>query len=221
MTVAEETGGPNGFAEQPEEGLALPAWEERQRFGFLNALYLTIKDVMFSPGPFFARMPSRIGLGQPLLFAVVVGVISAFFTWMWSLTGSSLQMFVAEDLAEVFKGPLIYGASFMLSPVWIIAGVFVFAGIIHACLMLVGGNRLGFEATFRVVAYDQAVSICALVPFCGNIIALFWSLVVLIVGLHKIHDTDPWRAVVAIIVPVVLCCGGPLVLGGLLSMLLE
>lgn len=219
--MTDETTGPNGFTEAPEEGLALPPWEERQRYGFLNALYLTIKDVLFAPGPFFARMPSRIGLGQPLLFAVVVGIISAFFSWMWSLTGSSLQMFVAEDLGEVFRGPLAYSAVFMLSPVLVIAGVFVFAGVIHGCLMLVGGNRLGFEATFRVIAYDQAVSILALVPFCGHIIAVFWSVIILIVGLHKIHDTDPWRAVVAVIVPVVICCGGPLLLGGLVSMLLE
>ena len=31
------------------ETLRLPPWEERQRYGLLNALYLTIKDVLFTP----------------------------------------------------------------------------------------------------------------------------------------------------------------------------
>ena len=39
-------------------------------------------------------------------------------------------------------------------------------------LMLVGGNKLGFEATFRVAAYGEAASILALVPFCGGVIGV-------------------------------------------------
>ena len=38
------------------ETLAMPPWEERGRYGLLNALYLTAKDVLLSPGRFFLRM---------------------------------------------------------------------------------------------------------------------------------------------------------------------
>ena len=202
---------PHSYSEEVGAGLVMPPWEERSRYGFLNALYLTIKDVLLSPAQFFARMPSRIGLSQPLLFAVVVNVISAFFLWMWSLTGASLQMFIEEDIAEIVRGPFVYGLIFVFSPLIAIVDVFLTAGLAHICLLLVGGNRFGFETTFRVMAYSSAVYIMTLVPFCGNLISLVWGIAIIIIGLQKAHDIDTWRAALAVFLPLILClvsCGG-------------
>ena len=71
--------------------------------------------------------------------------------------------------------------------------------------MLVGGNRLGFEATFRVVAYAMAASLLLIVPVCGSLLFPIWSLVVMVIGLHKIHDIEPWRAIIAVLLPLLLC----------------
>lgn len=195
----------DGLGTGSTEGLLLPPWERRERFGFLNGLYLTIKDVLLMPRQFFHRMPSQVGLRQPLYFTIVLGVVAAFFAWMWSLAGSSLQVFLAEDLGSAFKGPLISFLAFVTSPVTVAVAVFIKAGLIHLVLMAVGGNRLGFEATFRVAAYSEAAGILALVPACGSVIGLVWTLVVTVIGLYSIHDTDPWRAVVAVATPAVLC----------------
>lgn len=195
----------DGLGPTGTEGLLLPPWERRERFGFLNGLYLTVKDVLLTPRQFFHRMPSQVGLLQPLFFAVLVGVVASFFAWMWSLTGSSLQMFMAEDFGQIAKGPVVAFFFFLLSPLTVAAGVFVKAGLLHVVLMLVGGNRLGFEATFRVAAYGEAAGILALVPACGSAIGLIWSVVITIVGLYSIHETDPWRAAVAVIAPTLLC----------------
>ncbi len=195
----------DGFGTAGTEGLLLPPWERRERYGFLNGLYLTIKDVLLTPRTFFHRMPTQVGLAQPLYFALVLGVVAAFFGWMWSLAGSSLQMFLAEDLEEVVKGPLYSFLAFLFSPVTVAILVFLKAGLIHLVLMLVGGNKLGFEATFRVAAYGEAAGILALLPFCGSILGVLWSLFITIVGLYSIHETEPWRAVLAVIVPMILC----------------
>ena len=194
-----------GFGTAGTEGLLLPPWERRERYGFLNGLYLTIKDVMLAPGVFFHRMPTQVGLAQPLYFALVLGIMAAFFGWMWSLAGSSLQMFVAENLEEVVKGPLYSFLAFLFSPVTVAILVFLKAGLIHLMLMLVGGNKLGFEATFRVAAYGEAAGILALLPFCGMFLGVLWSLFITIVGLYSIHETDPWRAVLAVVAPMFLC----------------
>ena len=146
------------------EGLALPPWERRDRFGFLNGLYLTIKDVLLAPGRLFRAMPSEVGLVQPLLFAVVIGVASAFFAWMWSLAGSSFQMLVSDNLATVFREPLLKFLLFLFSPVIVAVLLFVETALVHLVLMVLGGNRLGFEASFRVMAYTEATSILLLVP---------------------------------------------------------
>ncbi len=195
----------DGFGTGGTEGLLLPPWERRERFGFLNGLYLTIKDVLLAPRQFFHRMPSQVGLLEPLYFAVVLGIISSFFAWMWSLAGSSLQMFVADSFEDVVQGPMVAFGFFVSSPFTMAIGVLIKAGLMHGVLMLVGGNRLGFEATFRVSTYGEAAGILALIPACGGAIGVVWSLVVTIVGLYSIHETDPWRAVVSVILTTVVC----------------
>ncbi len=194
-----------GLGADTAEGLLLPPWERRERYGFLNALYLTIKDVLLAPQRFFHRMPTQLGLVQPLIFAVVIGVFGSFFAWMWSLAGSSLQVLVAEDVGEVLRGPFQAFGMFVFSPVTVTILVFLRAALTHACLMLLGGNRLGFEATFRVVAYSEAASVLSLVPLCGQAVAPIWSIVVTIIGLYAIHESEPWRAMVAVLLPLALC----------------
>lgn len=207
----------DGFGSGPQEGLSLPPWEQRETYGFLNGLYLTIKGVLLSPGRFFHRMPSRLGLAQPLLFAVVLGVAAAFFSWMWTLTGSSMQVLLQDSVAEAVKAPIYSFLGFLFSPVLVACGVFIKAALLHLVLMLVAGNRLGFEATFRVAAYGEATSILALLPFCGSVIGGVWALVVTVVGLYSIHETEPWKAAVAVLAPMVLCLAAT---GGALSLLL-
>jgi hypothetical protein len=196
------------FSEHTGEGLSLPPWEERERYGFFNAIYLTIRNALFSPRLFFARMPSRVGLPQPLLFAMIMGVIGAFFQWMWSLTGSSLLMFMRDDYPGFFRAPLFSGMIFAFSPLLMLFNVFIAAGLVHLCLMLVGGNKLGFEATFRVMAYTSATTIFLLVPFCGHVVIFFWGLTIAIIGIQRIHDIEDWRAVLAIVLPLLPCLFG-------------
>ena len=194
-----------GFGSETSEGLLLPPWERRERFGLLNGLYLTIKDVLLAPGQFFYRMPSRVGLAQPLLFAVVVGVTAAFFVWMWSLAGSPAHLLFSGDLGEALRRPWLYFLFFIFSPVIFSVAVVVKAAMIQLVLKLLGGNKLGFEATFRVAAYSEATGILVLIPFCGAPIGSIWGLVVLIIGLYSIHEIEPWKAVVAVLVPMILC----------------
>jgi hypothetical protein len=207
--------GEPGYAGTPGLGLALPPWEERQRFGFLNSLYLTIREVIISPDQFFARMPTRLGLWQPLLFAIIVGTISTFFDWMWSLAGSSLRVLMENDVLRLFRNQFFSMGLFVLSPALVFAEVFLRAGLVHLCLMLVDGNRAGFEATFRVAAYTEAVWIISIFPLCGNLLALFWGTALAVIGLQRAHQTETWRAALAVLLPLLVClasCGGLLLI---------
>jgi hypothetical protein len=187
------------------EGLQVCPWEERDRYGFLNALYLTTREVLAAPGPFFGRMPSRLGFLQPLLYAIVLGMLAALLGWIWSLTGSSLRTLASGGVLHDLFGPLPSFVLFVASPLTATLDVAVRAGLMHLLLMLLGGNKLGFEATFRVAAYGKAAGVVALLPFCGGIVAVLWELAIDIIGLYRIHGTDPWRALVAVLAPAVLC----------------
>jgi hypothetical protein len=199
------------FAEQPGQGLVLPPWEERQRYGLLNAIYLTMRRSLLSPAAFYARMPTRLGLLQPLLYGMVMGVIGSFFQWMWALTRVPVSILFAENIQNVLYGPLLAGLIFLFSPLLMLVNLFVAAGVAHVTLMLLGGNRFGFEATFRVIAYTSSAAVILVLPFCGPLVILFWAPAAAAIGLQKIHGTEAWRAIMAILLPLLfglLGCGG-------------
>ena len=85
--------------------------------------------------------------------------------------------------------------------------LFLVAGVLHLCLMLVGGARQGLEATIRVVAYSESATLLAIVPLCGGLAGTLWMLVLYVIGLRELHGTSTSRAVLAVILPVFLCCG--------------
>jgi hypothetical protein len=67
--------------------------------------------------------------------------------------------------------------------------------------MMVGGNRKGFEATFRVIAYSWSTQIFTLVPLVGSFIIPIYALVIEIIGLRESHGIGSGRAALAIFLP--------------------
>ncbi len=61
-----------------------------------------------------------------------------------------------------------------------------------------------------MVSYAQATAVLLIVPFCGNLIAWVWALVLYIVGLSAAHRIGGGKATAAVLLPLVLvccCCG--------------
>jgi hypothetical protein len=86
-------------------------------------------------------------------------------------------------------------------------GVFIASGIYHVMLLILGGARHGFEATFRVACFAEATYLFMLLPFCGNVIAPVWGIVVTIIGLAQTHQIGGGKAAAAVLLPlVILCC---------------
>jgi hypothetical protein len=95
----------------------------------------------------------------------------------------------------------------ILAPVLVIIGVFIAAAVLHLMLMIVGGANSGFEASVRVVCYAQTAQLAAVIPLCGGLVAAVWAVVLYVVGLAAAHRTTTGKAVLAVVLPVVLCCG--------------
>ncbi len=80
--------------------------------------------------------------------------------------------------------------------------------------MIVGGANKTFETTYRVFAYTSgSTALIGLVPICGGIVAGIWAIVCEIIGLREAHETTTGKAVVAILLPVIVCCGGLIAIG--------
>jgi hypothetical protein len=194
-------------------------WESRDRLGFLGALVETTRQVLGQPTRFFREMPTTGGIGAPLLYAVVIGWVGAAVSGLYSalfqsVVGSSLASFgersgfaEAFQFAQSWAGLLI---QVVFAPVWIAIVMFLVAGIFHLMLLVLGGARRDFEATFRVVSYAEAPAVLMVLPFCGGLVAAVWSLVLYIIGIAEAQGVGHGKAAAAVLLPLALvccCCG--------------
>jgi hypothetical protein len=100
-------------------------------------------------------------------------------------------------------------AFIILLPLLVIIGLFIGSAIVHLCLMIVGGANQPFETTFRVLAFSQgSTGPLQMIPICGGAISGVWALVCNCIGLARAHGTDTGRAVLAVLLPLIVCCGG-------------
>jgi len=187
-------------------------WEDREQQGFFGGLFKTLKQVLFSPGDFFKKMPVTGGLTDPLLYGLILGMIGTLFSYFWQITlHGVMQNFMTPQMLAASEYSVLQGASLALlavfTPFLIILWLFILAGMLHLCLLMVQGARSGFEATFRVVAYSESPYLFLVLPFCGGLLAWIWSLVIIIIGFQHAHETTSGKAAFAVILPLLVCCG--------------
>ena len=190
-------------------------WDRRQELGFFPAFLETLKLVLFKPSAAFTSMKPEGGLGEPLIFAVFGGSIGIIVSILFSLLMSSFGFMSDRDALAGLLGFGI-GTIFIIIfiPVFLALGLFIGAAITHLCLKLVGGAKRSFETTFRVLCFSAGSTYpFMIVPFCGGLISGVWLLVAECIGLARAHETTTGRAVLAVFLPVIICCGGALLLG--------
>jgi hypothetical protein len=190
--------------------IGLP-WEHRQERGFFNAFIETLTMVLTRPADAFSVMKREGGLGEPLIYALIGGCVGGIVSFLFSLGLQSLGLFADRNngLAAMTGMGIGSVAVIILLPVFVVVGLFVGSGIIHLCLMIVGGANHSFETTFRVFAFSQgSAGPLQIIPICGGLISGVWTLVCNCIGLARAHETDTGRAVLAVFLPVIVCCGG-------------
>jgi len=202
-------------APPPSSGPAGVPWENRQTLGFFPALFENVRLCLFEAAKFFEQMPKRENLGAALGYLTILGWVGAAGGFLWSLALRGPQMALlrnmgieppARTLAPALEGILYFGA-ILLAPVFILIAAFIWCAIVHVILWIIGGAREGFEATLRVYSYSAgSTSLFHLVPICGGLVGLIWSLVLQIIGLSRAHGVSPGKAAVAVLLPLALCC---------------
>jgi hypothetical protein len=186
-------------------------WDHRQERGFFNAFVETVVMVLTKPGEAFTAMKREGGLGEPLIYALIGGCVGGAVSFLFSLGLQSFGLFAdRHDTFSVMAGMGIGSVAFIiLLPLFIVIGLFIGSAIVHVCLMIVGGANHSFETTFRVLAFSQgSTGPLQMIPICGGVIAGVWALVCNCIGLARAHETDTGRAVLAIFLPLIVCCGG-------------
>ena len=75
--------------------------------------------------------------------------------------------------------------------------------------MIVKNAKQPFETTFRVVCFaGGSANPLLVIPICGGLIGGIWKIVLYCIGFARAHETDTGRAVLAVALPLIVCCGG-------------
>ncbi len=151
------------------------AWEGEGLF--ISRLLRTVVQVAFRPGRSLAP-PHPRGPGYSLGFALVWGCLIWGLRVLWGAASGHYPT-VGMALVQLFALPFLIGFSLMIA-----------AGLAHLGLMATGAGLCGYGATFRVLAYGQALAPLVMLPILGPAIYLVWYLVVAVLGLAAGHGSS-------------------------------
>jgi hypothetical protein len=73
--------------------------------------------------------------------------------------------------------------------------------------MIVGGNKKGFQTTFRAISYAFSGNLFAVIPFIGSTIGGVYFLILTIIGLRESHAISTGKAVLAVFLPLIVGVG--------------
>jgi len=196
----------------PDDGRSKTPWEDRATNGFFNGLFKTVKEVLFSSSAFFKKMPVKGGLADPLLFAMIIGTMGLMFLSVWnlllhdsmeSIMTPEMRSAAGRGMSDSIASPL----GTLMIPFLLIIWLFVISGMLHLFLMMVRGEKAGFEATFRVASYSVSPFLFMAIPYCGVLLTPVWALTLAMIGLRDAHETTGGKATAAVLFPFLFCCG--------------
>jgi phage FluMu protein Com len=193
----------------PRSGLP---WENEPQT--IGCFFRTMGLVLGSPTRAFSIMRQNGGMGGPMLFnfysigivmalllAIVVPFLIVLDFWQRNIGWIASEM--AGFAVGCVFGVIIYA---VVIPLICAAGI-------HVALLMVRGAKQGFETTFRVVCFGTYSlllpgMVINLIPFgIGFLSVIIWTIVLLIYGISRAHETSGGRAAVSVLLPTVLCCG--------------
>ena len=186
--------------------------------GFWSRVGGMFRMVFSNPMELFDRVPVTEGLGAPWRFLLLLSIpIFLIMALVFFLLGMGL-MFAA--LEQVGKGgsralaaamPLIFGVILLLMPLFTFLGMVIGGAFNHFFLWMWGGLKPGLGTSQSIRAYGYAsafIQIGGLIPYLGILVQLA-GLVVIGMGLARMHKTATWRGICAVLTPVfLLCCCG-------------
>jgi hypothetical protein len=179
-------------------------WESGE--GFIAAFLRTTQEVLFSPTKFFKKVAAGQGYWSPFIFAMIAGIIGfgVAMLWQWLF----LSEMVPSQIRSVTAYSLFLVFAIILIPFAVAFSVVVGSGVTHLCVMIVGGNRKGFQATFRAISYSHSAMLFYIVPVIGGFVGFIYFFILAILGVREGHEISTGKAVLAVLLPVIIAFVG-------------
>jgi hypothetical protein len=198
------------------------AIDSETRGKWLDAGWAVVKMSIADPVGHFEKVAAGGGWLRPWLFALVISaivfMIAAAYQLGFQMLAASIE--IAADIANPLAMLSVpFSAVFLVSfavigvPVGTTVMLILQACIYHLCLMVLGAAKRSLVDSFRVVCYSVGPQLFQIVPVLGGVVAWVWQLVLTIMGMKVVHRTSYGRSAIAVLLPMLLCCGVILLIG--------
>ena len=145
----------------------------------LSMILETAKRVVFDPVGFYRSMPQNGGFVAPVIFVLVMAVVSGIIIALLSLAWGGPK-----------AGMAMGGAAVIMLPIMAVIGSFIGALIMFVIWKLMGSEK-NFETAYRCVAYAAAImpftTLLAFIPYLGSIAKVLWSFYLIYVASTEVH----------------------------------
>ncbi len=145
----------------------------------INNILDTAMKVITNPVGFYRDMPKTGGFIEPLIFAVVLGLVSGVIT-------AILSIFSLGSVASFWMGL----AFIIYYPIMVAIGSFIGAAILFIIWKIMGSQE-PYETAYRCVAYASAIApitvLLQIIPYIGSILGLAWYLYLMVVASTEVH----------------------------------
>jgi len=164
---------------QPDSEEAIPENNETADSGFnLGTVIDTAKAVITSPVSFYKSMATGGGLAEPVIFVVVMAVLTAIVAMVYGILGLGMG------------GVAIGIGAIIFIPIFSVIGSFIGAAILFVIWKLMGSDK-NYETAYRCVAYAFAIvpvmAIISFIPYIAGIIQKIWSAFLMYVASTEVH----------------------------------
>ena len=136
------------------------------------------QQVLTDPRAFYGNMQKSGGYSQPLIFVIVMSVISGALFGLLSIIG----------LTDA--GPAGLGAIIGL-PIALAIGSFIASAVLYVIWALMGSPH-GYETAYRCLAYSTAilpvVTVISTIAYLGTIVRVIWMTWLMIVASRVVHE---------------------------------
>jgi len=150
--------------------------------GKLESVLNTAVEVIKTPSDFFKKMPKSGGLAEPLIFLVVLGIISG-------LIQIFLTVFSIGIAGSLFAA--------ITRPIFAIIFGFVGAGVLFVIWKLMGSKE-NFEVAFRCAAFTTAITpitnVLNSIPYLGSLLGVAWMVYLLVLASQSVHKLETQKA---------------------------
>lgn len=183
-------------------------WED-DGVPFPANLGLTWWESLTRPGPFFRNVNWEGPFARPLLYWLLLWIVSAALNLLW--VPAELEVMSAALLGEgAVDGRLLQMFNFFLSPFVALITLAIAAGLHHAVVVFMAPERRGLDATGRVVCYSGGPMVLSSLPvpwiidWLVTVAVWAWVVSLLVIGFREAHRTSTARAGGIVAIPVLV-----------------